>query len=85
MFSPVYSPLTSGYRAKAINMSSRGAYFVSGNPVLLLGFHLLLVYRTAFGGAPRRKIRPRPQDVNFLVIRLALAGVHEQLALQIPW
>jgi hypothetical protein len=43
MFSPAYSPLTSGYRAKAINMSSRGAYFVSGNPVFAgLAVHVLL-------------------------------------------
>jgi hypothetical protein len=46
MFAPVYSPLTSGYRAKAINMSSQGAYFVSGNPILAglakLAVHVLL-------------------------------------------
>src|SRR5258708_1985460 len=42
-FLPVYSPLTSGYGAKAINMSSGGAYFVSGNPVFAgLAVHVLL-------------------------------------------
>jgi hypothetical protein len=33
MFSPGHSPLTSGHRAKSINMSSRRIYFVRNNSV----------------------------------------------------